>query len=68
MNYFHRTPRRCPNETRSGAGFSLVEALVATAIFALIMIGTLPMFFKSMGDTVRNRNRFHFNGEITSRK
>lgn len=42
-------------------GFSLIEALVAAALFAFILLGTVPLFIRSLQDTARNRNQLHFN-------
>lgn len=74
MIYFRR-PTRSPRMRSSSSGFSLIEALIAMAIFAFMMMGTMPLFIKSITDTSRNRNQFHFNGdaqaimdELTARK
>ena len=54
-----RTP-----DSRSQRGFSLVEALIAAALFAMITLGIMPVFIKSSQDTARNRNYLHFNGGL----
>src|SRR5207245_3565571 len=46
---------------RASRGFSLIEALVAIVIFALMMMGTIPLFVKSTADVARNRNILHYN-------
>lgn len=47
---------------KSAKGFSLIEALIAAALLALMVAGIVPLFVKSLTDTARNRNQFHFNG------
>jgi prepilin-type N-terminal cleavage/methylation domain-containing protein len=47
--------------TRSAHGFSLIETLVAIVIFALMMMGTIPLFVRSTADVARNRNLLHYN-------
>lgn len=45
-------------------GFSLVEALIAAALFAFMLLGTLPLFLQSTQATARNRNQIHFNNIV----
>lgn len=49
---------------RENRGFSLIEALIAAALFAIITLGIMPVFVKSSQDTSRNRNYLHFNGGL----
>ena len=51
-------------ESRTDTGFSLIEALVAAAHFAIITLGIMPVFIRSTQDTARNRNYLHFNGGL----
>ncbi len=48
------------------AGFTLLEVLIAVALFALMMVGTLPLFVRSISDIARNRNLMHMNGGVQS--
>jgi prepilin-type N-terminal cleavage/methylation domain-containing protein len=45
----------------ASTGFSLIETLVAILIFALMMMGTIPLFVRSTSDVARNRNMMHYN-------
>ncbi len=59
--------RRPMGRTAAAAGFSLIEVLIAMALLALILIGILPLFIKSMTNNqeggqlseVTNRARQH---------
>lgn len=53
---------RMRSPARPAAGFTLVEALVATALFSLVMLGTIPMFVRSISGVARNRNLMSING------
>jgi prepilin-type N-terminal cleavage/methylation domain-containing protein len=56
-----------PAKVRTGAGFSLIEILIALAILAVVAVGVLPLFAKSMTNNVEgnqltevtNRSRLH---------
>ncbi len=57
-----------PNPRRAApqAGFTLVEALVAVALLAFVMLGTMPIFIRSISDVARNRTLMHINGGTQS--
>lgn len=41
------------HDRRADAGFSLIEVLIATALLLLIVIGTIPLFTRSMLNNVQ---------------
>jgi prepilin-type N-terminal cleavage/methylation domain-containing protein len=59
--------RRFAGPPAPGAGFSLIEVLIALAILAVTLVGVLPLFAKSMSNNaegnqlteVTNRSRLH---------
>lgn len=48
-------------------GFSLVEVLIATAIFFIIAMGLLPLFTQSMANNVAGRESTEVNNYVKSR-
>lgn len=46
---------RTADTNRSSRGFSVVEVLIATAIFFIIAMGLLPLFTQSMANNVAGR-------------
>jgi len=44
---------------RSGAGFSLVELLIAMLLFLLVVVGVLPLFLSSISNNVAGNDYLH---------